>query len=220
MDTKQPTKQPESFKDIYGYEPLEPKAMAYWKAATPYHPFFNWTKVCSVAIVKGRSLTEDELKELIQVDEIGPDGDHCQFDGCTRRVMPQVRGSYLCIVLKSSVTGNLSARVGLYCYQHAQIARRLGQDGKKPLPLMSFATATAKAVALNARFEQERAGREAYVARRSGGGGGYNGPRKGNEFPGEGQSRDWRGRGRDRGRGRRDDATISAGNPAIRHLPH
>jgi len=35
------TEEPKSFRDTYGYDPLSPEAMAYWKAATPYHPFFD-----------------------------------------------------------------------------------------------------------------------------------------------------------------------------------
>jgi hypothetical protein len=171
-----------SFKDTFGYEPLTKEGMSYWVAAKAFHWFFPWDKICSVAIARGHSLSEDEVKALIQVDQLPEAGDQCQFPNCTRRVTaikgeltnlttgetvldrdqkPVERGSYLVLVRRDDATGALVAEVKLYCSEHAQYARGRGQ-GEKPLPLQSFAAATAKAEAMNAGFEQKQADRRLF----------------------------------------------------------
>jgi len=166
----------QSFKDQFGLDPLTPEAMAYWKAIPPYlHGFFSWENVCSVAAARKHSLTEDELKELIQVDEVDENiGTQCQFPGCARKVTPVKgnlvdfttgqaktdrkskepveRGSYLLLVKPGE-----GPDYHLYCPEHAQYARQ--RPGQSPLPLQSLAAVRAKKAAMIAKWELDKGSR-------------------------------------------------------------
>jgi len=212
MDTNQKSpEKPKSFVDTYGYEPLTAEAMKYWVAATPFHPFFDWTRVCSVAIARKHSLSEAEIKDLIQVDEIDETiGDKCQFPNCGHSVTPLKgqlvnpttgepvldrnsdqpieRGSY--VVIFEPANGFV---VRLFCPRHAWIARQ--QEGKKPLPLQSLAAAKDRAGALNDKRAQDRASLEAFKDQTG---------RRGHNGGGDDERPQGRGRGRGgfRGTGR------------------
>jgi len=206
-----PTVEKKSFEDEYGFKPVEEKAMGYWVAVPSYlQGFFPWEKVCSVAVARGRSLTEAELKALIEVDDIDLEiGDTCQFPNCGHKVTAVKgllvdfttgepildrdnrsieRGSY--VVIFEPDKGFV---VRLFCPKHAWIARQ--QEGKKPLPLQSLAAAKARAAVLNARREQDQASLETFREQTGRGIGRPSGRPKGQEFPGEGQRRTG-GRGR------------------------
>lgn len=208
---QKPTEEPKSFKDTYGYDPLEPKAMGYWAAVPSYlKGFFTWESVCSVAAALKRSLTEDELKKLVQVDDINPEiGDTCQFPNCGNRVTAvkgllvdfrtgepvideatgksKERGSYLLLIEPDKTRGGLKAVVHLYCAKHAWIARQ--RPGKPPLHLQSLAQATEKATVLNAKLDQDQASLETFREQTGRQTGRPSGRSKGQEFPGEGQQR-------------------------------
>ena len=166
-----------------------------------------------MAIARKHSLSEDEIKDLIQVDDVDPEiGDTCQFPNCGYKVTalkgllvdfttgepilgrddhPIERGSY--IVIFEPDKGFV---VRLFCPKHAWIARQ--QEGKKPLPLQSLAAAKARAAVLNAKREQDRASLETFREQTGRQTGRPSGRSKGQEFPGEGQQRRSGGRGRGR----------------------